>query len=74
MPSASVTVAVASVVDVPLATIDGDVSESERLAAGPNCVNVADPLGGFSTTDVSVAVIVDWPGVVVLVTVAVYVP
>ena len=60
-------------VDAPSATIDGGVSEIVRLAAGPNCVSVADP-PTLGPADVSVAVIDDRPGFVVLVTVAVYVP
>jgi hypothetical protein len=68
-PLASVTVAVASVVDAPSATIDGGESVTLTVLAGPGVwVSVAWPL--IPAVESS-AVMVDWPALVVLVIVAV---
>ena len=70
MPPRSRTVAVAVDVDVPSAAIEGGSSATETPAAGPGTwVSVAVPDGGWLSV-VSVAVIVDWPAVVVEVIVA----
>jgi hypothetical protein len=70
-PSASVTVAVAVLVEDPFATIDDGASPTTTLVAGPTvCAKVAWPLT-LGETELSVAVIVGDPTVVELVTVAV---
>ena len=70
-PSASVTVTVASTVDVPSAGTVGEESANDKFAGAPYWVSVAWPdtpwPGAF-------AVIVDRPGLLVEVTVVVYVP
>jgi hypothetical protein len=67
---ASRTVAVATDVDVPFATIDEGFSVTATLAGAPGaCVNIACPLA-----DPSAALIVADPAVVVDVIVAEYVP
>jgi hypothetical protein len=70
LPPASVTVAVATDVDVPSAVIDGRLSETATPAAEPIvCVNVLAP-ETLGETEPSVAVIVNGPGVMLEVTVA----
>ena len=66
----SVTLAVAVVAEVPLATIELGASWSVTLAAGPVWVRVAVP-DTLGVTEVSVAVIVGVPTMVELVIVAV---
>jgi hypothetical protein len=68
-PLASVTRAVAMLIDDPLAGIKAGESCTVAFAAGPNWVNVASPLS--PEAELSVAVIVARPGVVELVIVAV---
>ena len=66
---ASLTVAVAVVVDAPSATIDGSESDTVTAVAGPGvCVSVACAL--TPGADWSLAVIVECPARVVLVIVA----
>ncbi len=71
---ASVTLAVALLVEAPSATMaDGDSCTAIRAAGPATCVSVAvSDTSGLGV--VSVAVIVDVPDLVVLVIVAVYVP
>jgi hypothetical protein len=71
---ASVTVAVAVDDDVPFAVTDDGLNDNPTCAAGPaTCDKDAEP-DTLGLTDVSVAVIVTDPAVVVDVTVATYVP
>jgi hypothetical protein len=68
-PSGSVTVAVATVVEEPSAPMEGRLRSTVTLVAGPPvCVNVARP--DNPETELSVAVIVDAPAVVLVVTIA----
>ena len=72
LPFASVTVAVAVEVEVPLATIGFGLNESVTFAAGPAvCVRMLSP---DTPAVLSVAVIVGVPAVVELVSVAEYDP
>ena len=74
MPFASVTVAVAVLVELPFATIELGANPTTTLVVGPGvCVNVACPVT-CGETELSVAVIVTDPATIELVTVAEYVP